>query len=260
MSVVWKIYKSRMPSIVQSLTLIFARLIHYHPKEIIDFLSETSIDNRISLKIVLDKWLLQQPLFRGHYTRNTTLSALLKLLLLRDPRIESLMVIGYNPSHSNVNSEVNAPFKMLSLMLRYIENEIQPNAKGAKLPKKLREKAAVDGEEEKEEAVGTGLMAGYKMKREAHIGDGERLDTIDVNDDDDDYQPNDVDNFSNDNDQGVDDDEDVDSEDERRRRTGAERIEVNLDDIKDDEDEDPLLDKGGLLGKPPAGLFTIKES
>ena len=58
MSVVWKIYKSRMPSIVQSLTLIFARLIHYHPKEIIDFLSETSIDNRISLKIVLDKWLL----------------------------------------------------------------------------------------------------------------------------------------------------------------------------------------------------------
>ena len=244
MSVVWKIYKSRMPSIVQSLTLIFARLIHYHPKEIIDFLSETSIDNRISLKIVLDKWLLQQPLFRGHYTRNTTLSALLKLLLLRDPRIESLMVIGYNPSHSNVNSEVNAPFKMLSLILRYIENEIQPNAK---LPKKLREKAAAEGEEEK---VGTGLMAGYKMKRE---GDGERLDTIDVNDDDDDYQP---DNFSND-DQGGDDDEDVDSEDERRRRTGAERIEVNLDDIKDDEDEDP---QGGLLGKPPAGLFTIKES
>jgi hypothetical protein len=248
MSVVWKIYKSRMPSIVQSLTLIFARLIHYHPKEIIDFLSETSIDNRISLKIVLDKWLLQQPLFRGHYTRNTTLSALLKLLLLRDPRIESLMVIGYNPSHSNVNSEVNAPFKMLSLMLRYIENEIQPNAKAAK---KLREKTAVDGEEEKEETVGTGLMAGYKMKRE---GDGERLDTIDVNDDDDDYQPNDVDNFSNDDDQGGDDDED---EDERRRRTGAERIEVNLDDIKDDEDEDP---QGGLLGKPPAGLFTIKES
>jgi hypothetical protein len=59
MSVVWKIYKSRMPSIVQSLILIFARLIHSNPKEIVEFLSETSIDNRISLKIVLDKWLLQ---------------------------------------------------------------------------------------------------------------------------------------------------------------------------------------------------------
>lgn len=103
--------------------LVFARLIYTNPKEIIELLSETSIDNRISLKIVLDKWLLQQPLFRGHYTTCATFSALLKLFMLRDPRIESLMVIGYNPSHSNVNSEVNTPFKILSLMLRYLENE-----------------------------------------------------------------------------------------------------------------------------------------
>ena len=81
MSVVWKIYKTRMPSIVQSLVLIFARLIHSNPKEIVDFLSETSIDNRISLKIVLDKWLLQQPLFRGQYTKNMTFTALLKLFV-----------------------------------------------------------------------------------------------------------------------------------------------------------------------------------
>ena len=59
MSVVWKIYKSRMPSIVQTLVLIFARLILSNPNEIVTFLTDTSIDNRISLKIVLDKWLLQ---------------------------------------------------------------------------------------------------------------------------------------------------------------------------------------------------------
>ena len=47
-----------MPSIVQSLVLIFARLIHSNPREIVEFLAETSIDNRINLKIVLDKWLL----------------------------------------------------------------------------------------------------------------------------------------------------------------------------------------------------------
>ena len=41
------------------------------------------------------------------------------------------MVIGYNPSHSNINSEVNAPFKILSLMLRYLENETSPK-KGKK--------------------------------------------------------------------------------------------------------------------------------
>lgn len=33
------------------------------------------------------------------------------------------MVIGFNPSHSNINSEVNAPFKMLSTLLRFIDTE-----------------------------------------------------------------------------------------------------------------------------------------
>jgi hypothetical protein len=126
MCVVQKIYKSRMPSIVQSLVLVFARLIQTNPKEIVTFLSETSIDNRICLKIVLDKWLLQQPLFRGNYTRTVTLISLMSLLLMRDPRLEILMVIGYNPSHSNVNSEVNAPFKILSILLRFIEVELKP--------------------------------------------------------------------------------------------------------------------------------------
>ena len=48
------------------------------------------------------------------------------MFLMGDSNIETLMVIGYNPSHSNVNSEVNAPFKMLSLMLRFLENESKP--------------------------------------------------------------------------------------------------------------------------------------
>ena len=43
--------------------------------------------------------------------------------MLRDSRIESLMVIGYNPSHSNINSEVNTPFKILSTLLRFLDNE-----------------------------------------------------------------------------------------------------------------------------------------
>ena len=48
------------------------------------------------------------------------------MFMMREPTIETLMVIGYNPSHSNINSEVNAPFKMLSLMLRFLENETKP--------------------------------------------------------------------------------------------------------------------------------------
>ena len=43
--------------------------------------------------------------------------------MMRDSRIESFMVIGYNPSHININSEVNAPFKILSTLLRVINSE-----------------------------------------------------------------------------------------------------------------------------------------
>lgn len=135
--------------------LIIARLVQTNPKQIVQFLSETSIDNRISLKIVLDKWLLQQPLFRGTYTRTVTMLSLAKLLTLRDPRVEALMVIGYNPSHSNVNSEVNAPFKILSTILRFIEVELKPTNKRPLRP-------VVDFEEEKESGA-TGAFAGYKI-------------------------------------------------------------------------------------------------
>jgi len=48
-----------MPSIIQSLVLIYARLIMKAPAELVEFLSTTSIDERISFKILLDKWLLQ---------------------------------------------------------------------------------------------------------------------------------------------------------------------------------------------------------
>ena len=211
--------------------LIFARLIHSHPKEIVEFLSETSIDNRISLKIVLDKWLLQQPLFRGYYTKNTTFSALLKLFVQRDPSIESLMVIGYNPSHSNVNSEVNAPFKILSLMLRYLENELNPK-KGGKRPMP----SAYDGDEEEEKSDSM-ITPGYKLRRDL-LGDGERLDTVEGDDDEDGRL-------------------DADNEDDDRGET--DRIEVNLDDVNDDDDSESLLNSRNN-GSGRQGLFTIKES
>jgi len=172
MNVVLKIYKSRMPSIVQSLVLIYARLIHSNPKETIEFLQTTSQESRISLKVVLDKWLLQQALFRGTYTKNVTYSALLKLFHMRDPSIETLMVIGYNPSHSNVNSEVNAPFKILSIMLRFLENEHNPKSSKPK-------PAPYDGDEEEKESR---ITPGYQIRREM---EGERLDTHEGDEDDD---------------------------------------------------------------------------
>ena len=92
------------------------------------------------------------------------------------------MVIGYNPSHSNINSEINAPFKILSLMLRYLENELSP--------KKGKRPSAVpyDGEDdEEEEKSGSLITPGYKLRRDLMMGEGERLDTVDGDDEDPDY-------------------------------------------------------------------------
>ena len=74
---------------------------------------------------------------------------------MRDSRIESLMVIGYNPSHSNINSEVNAPFKILSTLLRFLDME-ETTAKTTSLAHRQADYS--DEEEEKAE----GSLAKYK--------------------------------------------------------------------------------------------------
>ena len=50
--------------------------------------------------------------------------ALSKLFLVRDKRIDNLLVIGFNPSHTQVSNDVNAPLKILATLIRCLENEI----------------------------------------------------------------------------------------------------------------------------------------
>ena len=208
MGVIEKIRKCRIPTIVQSLVLVYARLIHTNPDKIIKFLSETSVNNKISLKVVLDKWLLHQPLFRGNYAKNTTFSALLKIFCLQNETILSQSVVGYNPSHKNVKSEVNAPFKILSTLVRMIKNE------------ERIEKLNLKKHEE-----GKGETQSYKF---AYDDENGRMDTIGGDDYDDDTY--DIDNADlSDNDADI----------------MKDQIEVDMDDMRekgedifnDDEDE-----------------------
>jgi importin-9 len=136
------------------------------------------------------------------------------------------MVIGYNPSHSNINSEINAPFKILSLMLRYLDNELSP--KKGKRP--IQPPQDYDEEEEKQ---GSMITPGYKLRRDL-LGDGDRLDTIEGDDDDDDY-----------------------NQDSYKNAGATDKIEVNLDDVQDDEDNESLLgskNNTGLLAGPSSGV------
>lgn len=145
------------------------------------------------------------------------------------------MVIGYNPSHSNVNSEVNAPFKILSIMLRYLDNEYNPK-KGKKHP------APVQNYEENDEEEKQGITPGYKLRRDL-LGEGERLDT-----------------YEGDEDNG----NGFDYGDESGNRE-VEKIEATLDDVDDEDDNESLLGKsnnkegGGSLSSQP-GLFSIVQS
>ncbi|CAD8134500.1 unnamed protein product [Paramecium pentaurelia] len=147
-SVVFKIYRSRMPSTVQSLVLVYARMIIEKPKESINFLTSWSIDNRMALKVLIDKWLLQQPLFRGKGTKNATFTALMKLFLLKDKTLENLLVIGYNPSHQNINSDVYAPFKILSLLIRCLDNEVTPHTQNNNDIKQEDERLEVEDDDD----------------------------------------------------------------------------------------------------------------
>ena len=134
------------------------------------------------------------------------------------------MVIGYNPSHSNINSEVNAPFKMLSLMLRFLENETKPT----KL-RPIRQPVDFDPEEDGKQgntrsAFGGGAFGGYKMQKqndemEVPEDSGARMDTMGG---DDSYG-----------------DEEYGGE---RRDLGGlgedDRLEVNMDELPDDDSDE----------------------
>ena len=113
-----------MPSIVQSLILVFSRLINLYPKDILNYLTSIQVENKVGLKILIDKWLLHQPLFRGNYFKNLSIKALTILYEIKNEIVETLMVIGYDPSHSNASVEINAPFKILSVLIRCLNNEI----------------------------------------------------------------------------------------------------------------------------------------
>jgi len=123
-AIVRRIYKAKMPSIVQSLILNFSRFLIIYPNDILLFLTKFQVENKVGLKILIDKWLLHQPLFRGKFFKNLSVKALTILYEIKNEIVETLMVIGYDPSHSTASIEVNAPFKILSVLIRCLNNEI----------------------------------------------------------------------------------------------------------------------------------------
>lgn len=113
-----KMVKCTLPSTLQGLALLFSRFIIRSPNDVLSYLTNAQIDTRMGLKVLMDRWLLHQPKFIGRLTKNTTYLALTKLFTLNDSRLETLLVIGYDPSHTQKSPEVSVPLKVLSTIIR----------------------------------------------------------------------------------------------------------------------------------------------
>ena len=93
------------------------------------------------------------------------------------------MVIGYNPSHSNINSEVNAPFKILSVLLRFLDvNDHAPKQSHGMAEFKMRRD---DANDERLDTMGEDAEddADYGDEGEFEMKDAIEVDLGDVEDD-----------------------------------------------------------------------------
>ena len=165
-----KMQKCSLPSTIQGLALLFSRFLIRSPNDVQNYLTTTQIDTRMGLKVLMDRWMLHQPKFIGKLTKNTTYMALVKLFSQKDKRLETLLVIGYDPSHTNKSPEVTAPLKILSTLVRCLDNELKILQRESQTVNKLAEK--------------------YQQDHNDYYGEDGRLDTI--NDEDDDFDEDDM--------------------------------------------------------------------
>ncbi|DBA00409.1 TPA: hypothetical protein N0F65_012940 [Lagenidium giganteum] len=98
-----------IPSLAQSLCMVFARLVHSHDRELLNVLEQlpaptvggpstprhsTPRRYQTMLEFVFAMWIEKQGDFYGVYCIRVTTSALLKVLEWNDPRVLSIMVTG----------------------------------------------------------------------------------------------------------------------------------------------------------------------
>ncbi|XP_077981531.1 importin-9-like [Glandiceps talaboti] len=104
-AVLSKMQQAESLSVVQSLVLVFANLMHTQMKAVLEFLcSVPGPTGKTALEFVLTEWLARQHLFYGAYESKVSTTALVKLLehiiTTNDKRFEGIVVKGdqiFNP-------------------------------------------------------------------------------------------------------------------------------------------------------------------
>jgi hypothetical protein len=107
-------------SLIQSLILVFAKLVHDHMDAVIGLLANYDLKNKNgdklnALHLLLQKWVEYQNVFFGNYRLKVTALALVKLMLSGDQQL-SINVQIDNPDDSNVRkTRSSGPLKKLTV-------------------------------------------------------------------------------------------------------------------------------------------------
>src|SRR5690606_18495442 len=89
-----RLANAKYPPFVQSLILVFARLVLKQAKDVVDFLSSLNIDGRNGLEVVIAAWLAHTTIFSGYDDIYQNVLALCHLYNLQDPRLNEIQVQG----------------------------------------------------------------------------------------------------------------------------------------------------------------------
>lgn len=89
---------AELPSLIQSLCMVFARLVHSHGVEILNVLEQLpppqGVSTASTVAFVFGTWIEKQQDFYGLYCIKVTMSALVKVVEWNDPRINAIAVAG----------------------------------------------------------------------------------------------------------------------------------------------------------------------
>ncbi|KAJ2799973.1 hypothetical protein H4R20_004232, partial [Coemansia guatemalensis] len=132
---------ARMASFSASLLPFYAQLAVRHPDGFVDLLSSIELDSRSGLHAVLSAWLANYLDVQGYYSRKVSAAGLMRLFVLADARIKSLMVQGdlisnsansdkiVTRSMSRTNPDqyttIPAPAKIVKLLLAEMDVDLE---------------------------------------------------------------------------------------------------------------------------------------
>ncbi len=94
-AVLARLATAKSQELVQTLVLVFARLVHLNVNKTLDFLSSSALpDGSPALPFVMRKWVDSQVDFSGTYQRKVTILALAALVQLNNPKLNAISVRG----------------------------------------------------------------------------------------------------------------------------------------------------------------------